>query len=60
MLQYRAYLLGVDGHIVHRVDLVCETEDEARERAKELVDGYDVELWLGATRIATFRHRLNS
>ena len=48
MPEYRAYVLDR-----------CETEGAARERAKLLVDGHDVELWLGTRRIATFRH-LNS
>ncbi|MBR1156232.1 hypothetical protein [Bradyrhizobium sp. JYMT SZCCT0428] len=56
MLNYRAYLLDREGHIKHRVELICEDEDTARERAKLLADGNDVELWLGTRRIATFRH----
>ncbi|MBR1237377.1 hypothetical protein JQ611_35725 [Bradyrhizobium sp. AUGA SZCCT0182] len=59
MPEYRAYVLDREGHIKQRVELGCETEGAARERAKLLVDGHDVELWLGTRRIATFRH-LNS
>lgn len=42
---YRAYIIGPDGHILTRVDLVCVDEAEAKERAKVLVKGHDVELW---------------
>ena len=56
MSEYRAYLVDRDGHIKHRVDLICEDEEGAKERAKLLVDGHDVELWFGTRRIATFRH----
>ena len=38
MKQYRAYLIDRDGHIKHRVDLVCEAEEAARARAKLIVD----------------------
>jgi hypothetical protein len=54
MNDYRAYLIGSDGHIQSRVDLVCEDEAEAKERAKQLVDGHDVELWQRGREIATF------
>jgi hypothetical protein len=32
MLEYRAYLIGRDGHIVHRVDILC-VDDEAAKSA---------------------------
>ena len=54
MNEYRAYLMGPDGHIQSRVDLICEHEEEAKERAKQLVDGHDVELWQLGRKIATF------
>jgi hypothetical protein len=51
---YRAYIIGADGRIRDRVDLFCETEDKAKERAKQLVDGDAVELWDQARKIARF------
>ena len=55
MQEYRAYILGPDGHIQNRVDLICPNEDRAMERAKQLlVDGHDVELWQLDRMIATF------
>ena len=45
MNEYRAYPVGPDGHFQGRVDLVCKDEEEAKARAKQLVDGHDVELW---------------
>ena len=56
MLGYRAYIIGRDGHVRDRVDVFAYNEDEAKERAKRLVDGHDVELWDGARKIATFQH----
>lgn len=52
---YRVFVLGTDGHVKARHDLHCATEDEAKERAKQLVDGYDVELWHRDKKIATFK-----
>lgn len=51
---YRAYVIGRDGHIINRIDLMCETEAEAKERAKHLVDGHAIELWDGGRQIAKF------
>jgi hypothetical protein len=59
MIEYRAYLMGPDGHVQSRVDLVCEHDEAARERAKQLVDGHDVELWQLDRKIATF-HQFDS
>lgn len=56
MQDYRAYLMSRDGRIKDRVEFYCETEEAAKERAKQLVDGHDVELWHRDQRIATFRH----
>lgn len=56
MQEYRAYAMGQDGHIVSRIDIVCRDEIAAKERAKALVDGHDIELWHGDRVIAKFRH----
>lgn len=54
MRGYRAYIIGSDGHIRDRVDLMCESEHEAKERAKQLVDGHAIELWDQARKVARF------
>ena len=54
MNEYRAYVMGLDGHILSRIDLVCENDEAAKERAEQLVDGHDVELWQRDRKIATF------
>jgi hypothetical protein len=53
MQEYRAYLIGPDGHIENRVNLICENEATAKEHAKQMADGH-VELWQGDRKIATF------
>jgi hypothetical protein len=57
MLEYRAYLLGPDDRIQSRVELICESEEDAKEQARQLVDGHDVELWHGDRKVATFSHK---
>lgn len=52
--EYRAYIMGADGHILNRIDLLCADDDEAKERAKQLVDGHDVELWQMGRKISVF------
>jgi hypothetical protein len=51
---FYAYIVDPDGHVVSRVDLALENEEAAKERAKQLVDGHDVELWQLDRKIATF------
>ncbi|SRR6266403_537939 len=48
MAEYRAYIVGDDGHFVDFTPLVCPNDAEAIEKAKRLVNGRDVELWSGA------------
>jgi hypothetical protein len=47
MAEYRAYTIGIDGHIVGFEALVCADDVEAINDAKRLVDGHDIELWSG-------------
>ena len=55
MQDYRAYIMGPDGHVQSRVDIRCDDEAEAIRLAKQLVDGHDVELWQLDRHIETFR-----
>jgi hypothetical protein len=56
MAEYRAYLIGTDGRFLRAVELVCPNEDTAKEYARQLVDGHDVELWQGDRKIESFKH----
>jgi hypothetical protein len=51
---YYAYLIGHDGRISQRVELVCEDDEEAKRVTKQMVDGHAIELWQEARMIATF------
>jgi hypothetical protein len=54
MVDYRAYLIGDDGHFFDAVALICADDAGAKEKAKRLVDGHDVELWQRDRKIASF------
>ena len=54
MQEYRAYVIGLDGRIELRVELLCVDGEAAKERARKLVDRRNVELWQGDCRIETF------
>ena len=45
--EYRAYVVGHDGHFTGFEPLICADDAEAIEKAKRLVDVHDVELWSG-------------
>jgi len=55
MLDYRAYIMGPDGHVQSRVDLRCDDDVEALRLAKQLVDDHDVELWQLDRKIETLK-----
>ena len=54
MPEYRAYIMGHDGHIVRAVHLNCFDDDQAIRQAEALVDGHDVELWNLERKVALF------
>jgi hypothetical protein len=54
MAHYRAYLLDQHRHVISVANLQCADEQEARERAEQLVDVNDVERWQLDRRIAVF------
>jgi hypothetical protein len=47
MAEYRAYVIGDDGHFISFEGLVGENDVEAVAKAQRLVDAHDVELWSG-------------
>jgi hypothetical protein len=54
MPDYRAYLIGTDGHFYKAVDLNAPDDAAAIAAAKQLVDGDDVKLWHRDRKIAKF------
>jgi hypothetical protein len=46
--EYRAYVIGDDGHIASFRAFTCDGDADATVWAKQLIDGHDIELWSGA------------
>jgi hypothetical protein len=57
MAEYRAYIIGDDGHFIRAVDLICRDDETAINEAQQFVDGHDVELWQLDRKVGTFRHK---
>ena len=55
MPDYRAYIVGSDGHFRNVVPLDCENDELAKAAAAQLVDGHDIELWQRDRRISVFK-----
>ena len=53
-MDYRVYLLGPDGRIAGRLDIVSADDDTAKERARLLAEDCAVELWQGDRKIADY------
>jgi hypothetical protein len=47
MVDYRAYIVGDDGHFSGFEPLACDNDDDATAKACSLLDGKDIELWSG-------------
>jgi hypothetical protein len=47
LAEYRAYIVGHDGHYTGCEPIVCPDDPEAINQATRLVDGHAVELWSG-------------
>jgi hypothetical protein len=55
--EYRAYVMGHDGHITAFRAFRCADDSEAVVWAKQLVDGHDIELWSGERFVIRLDHR---
>ena len=51
-MDYRAYILDEDGHITGVHELDCANDDEAKEKAAQLLDGHDLDVWRRERHIA--------
>jgi hypothetical protein len=45
MTRYSVYVIGSGYHFIRAIALECTDDSAAIESAKQLADGYDVELW---------------
>src|SRR5579871_4055389 len=52
MVEYQVYILADGDRIKRREDIVCEDDEAAKKRARQMVDGHAVELWQATRKIA--------
>jgi hypothetical protein len=45
MPDYRAYFVRADGHFAGVNEIYCANDQEALERARQIADRSDIELW---------------
>ena len=59
MPEYRAYIIGSDGHVCDAITLNCDNEEAATQRADNLAsaEAVDIELWQGGLMIATISRK---
>lgn len=55
-MDYRAYVLSDDGHITAVHELDCADDEEAKQKAAQLLDGHDLEVWYRGRKIALLKH----
>jgi hypothetical protein len=56
MPDYRVYPVDKSNHIVAAPHVVtCDSDEEAIEKARPLVNGHDVELWDGARQVGRIK-----
>jgi hypothetical protein len=53
--EYRAYVIGLDGHFIASHGFIAESDDAAFEHAWQFVDGHGIELWSGVRLIAKLK-----
>jgi hypothetical protein len=55
MTYYRAYIIGEDGHFFKAFPLDCPNDGDAIEKAKNLIEVDNVELWDHDHKVASFK-----
>jgi hypothetical protein len=51
MPNYRAYVIGPDGSFARAHNFAAADDNDAHTHAERYVDGHDVELWRGETKL---------
>jgi hypothetical protein len=59
MPEYRAYTVGLDGHFIGFEPLVCHDDSEAVSKAKQLLDGLDIEVWCAERLVIHLKRKSN-
>jgi len=54
-MDYRAYALDDEGHIIAVHEFDCSSDEEAKQTVARMLDGHDLEVWQLNRRIAVLR-----
>lgn len=57
MTPYSIFAVGPNGHFVWAKDIMASNDAAARERARQLLDQLDLEVWSGGRKIAELSAR---
>ena len=62
MPEYRAYIVGSDGHFRDAIAMNCDSDEAASKRADNLAkaETVEIELWQEARKVATFKRQRGS
>lgn len=55
MNEYRAFILGQDGHVFKAEGFEAEDDEDALRKAQRLVDGHDIEVWQLARKVGAIK-----
>jgi hypothetical protein len=58
MTDYRAYIVGADGHFKGAQTITAPDDETAVEKAKQFVNGGGVEVWDLDRKVAVLPHRV--
>ena len=58
MAEYRIYIVGDDGHFVGFEPLVCDNDEQAVAKAKQILDGKDLQVWSGPRHVVSLTHEV--
>ncbi|SFJ68748.1 hypothetical protein [Bradyrhizobium sp. Gha] len=56
-MDYRAYILEDDGRITGVHELDCANDEEAKEKAAQLLDGHDLDVWRRERHLVRLKHQ---
>jgi hypothetical protein len=58
MPMYRVYFVDREGHIERPPEVIqCADDKEAAEKAKQFIDGQDIEVWDQARLVVKYPHK---
>ncbi|MCK1337306.1 hypothetical protein ABIB06_003730 [Bradyrhizobium sp. LB8.2] len=55
-MDYRAFIMSEDGRITGVHEMECADDVEATAKARQLLDGHDLEVWNRDRRVAVLKH----